>query len=41
MDVTGVALELGYSSLSAFIYAFRTAMGVTPQAFEGGKVGRY
>jgi len=39
-DVTGVALELGYSSPSAFIYAFRTAMDVTPQAFAGGKVGR-
>jgi AraC-like DNA-binding protein len=33
MDVTHTALDLGYGSPSAFIYAFRTAMGVSPQAY--------
>lgn len=33
MDVTGVALELGYGSPSAFIYAFRTEMGTSPQVY--------
>jgi AraC-like DNA-binding protein len=33
MDVTRTALDLGYSSSSAFIYAFRTAMGLSPQAY--------
>ena len=28
--VTSVALEVGYDSLSAFVYAFRKAFGVTP-----------
>lgn len=31
--VTGVALELGYDSLSAFIAMFRRAMGVAPGRF--------
>ena len=33
MDVTRTALDLGYSSSSAFIYAFRTVMGLSPQAY--------
>jgi AraC-like DNA-binding protein/quercetin dioxygenase-like cupin family protein len=33
MDVTRTALDLGYGSSSAFIYAFRTAMGMSPQAY--------
>lgn len=32
-DVTGAALDLGYASTSAFVYAFRTGMGSTPQAY--------
>jgi AraC-like DNA-binding protein len=33
MDVTRTALDLGYGSSSAFIYAFRTVMGTSPQAY--------
>lgn len=33
MDVTQTALELGYGSASAFIYAFRTGIGTSPQAY--------
>lgn len=33
MDVTRTALDLGYGSSSAFIYAFRTEMGASPQAY--------
>lgn len=33
MDVTRTAFALGYGSSSAFIYAFRTAMGMSPQAY--------
>jgi AraC-like DNA-binding protein len=33
VDVTRTALELGYGSTSAFIYAFRTEMGSSPQAY--------
>src|SRR5918997_2673142 len=33
LDVTRTALELGYGSTSAFIYAFRTEMGCGPQAY--------
>jgi AraC-like DNA-binding protein len=32
-DVTRTALDLGYGSSSAFVYAFRTAMGQSPQAY--------
>lgn len=32
-DVTRTALALGYASTSAFIYAFRTGMGVSPHAY--------
>src|SRR5690606_28503159 len=30
LDVTQTALELGYGSPSAFVYAFRTEMGCSP-----------
>jgi AraC-like DNA-binding protein len=33
LDVTRTALELGYGSTSAFVYAFRTEMGASPQAY--------
>lgn len=33
MDVTSTAMDLGYGSPSAFIYAFRTEMGMSPQAY--------
>lgn len=33
LDVTRTALDLGYGSTSAFVYAFRTAMGCSPQAY--------
>jgi AraC-like DNA-binding protein len=33
MDVTRTAMDLGYSSSSAFIYAFRTGMGMSPRAY--------
>jgi len=33
MSVTGVAMELGYGSASAFIFAFRNEMGKSPHAF--------
>jgi AraC-like DNA-binding protein len=33
--VTGVALDLGYDSPSAFIHAFRRALGKTPRAYFG------
>ena len=36
MDVTRAALELGYGSPSAFAYAFRLGMGVSPQAYMRG-----
>ncbi|HEU6441709.1 MAG TPA: AraC family transcriptional regulator [Microvirga sp.] len=37
MDVTRTALELGYGSTSAFVYAFRTEMGCSPQAYMRGR----
>lgn len=37
MDITRVAMDLGYGSSSAFIYAFRTAMGITPQVYMRGR----
>ena len=37
MDVTRVAMELGYGSPSAFIYAFRTCVGVSPQVYMRGE----
>lgn len=36
MGVTQTAMELGYSSTSAFIYAFRADMGCSPQAYTRG-----
>ena len=36
LDVTRTALDLGYGSPSAFIYAFRTEMGRSPQAYLKG-----
>jgi len=36
LDVTQTALDLGYGSPSAFIYAFRTGLGVSPQAYMKG-----
>jgi AraC-like DNA-binding protein len=36
MNVTEIALELGYGSTSAFTYAFRTEMGRSPQAHRLG-----
>ena len=36
LSVTRTAMELGYGSTSAFIYAFRTEMGCGPQAYMRG-----
>ncbi|WP_425054051.1 helix-turn-helix domain-containing protein [Pseudomonas atacamensis] len=36
LDVTRSALELGYGSTSAFIYAFRQELGDSPQAYMTG-----
>lgn len=39
LGVTQTAMELGYGSTSAFVYAFRTDMGRSPQAYmRGGQV---
>jgi AraC-like DNA-binding protein len=38
LGVTQTAMELGYGSTSAFIYAFRTEMGCSPQAYMRGRV---
>jgi AraC-like DNA-binding protein len=35
-SVTNVALEIGYSTPSAFIYSFRQTFGTTPNAYFGG-----
>ncbi len=40
MDVTQTALELGYASTSAFVYAFRTGMGASPQAHMKSRMDR-
>jgi len=37
LGVTQTALELGYGSTSAFIYAFRGDMGCSPQAYMRGR----
>ncbi|MFC3127424.1 helix-turn-helix domain-containing protein [Pseudoroseomonas globiformis] len=34
LDVTRTAMQLGYASSSAFIYAFRSAMGCSPRSFQ-------
>lgn len=36
MDVTQTATELGYGSPSTFIYAFRSATRLSPQAYMRG-----
>jgi AraC-like DNA-binding protein len=42
LDVTQTAMELGYGSTSAFIYAFRSEIGCSPQAYmRGHGVGRH
>ena len=38
LGVTQTAMELGYGSTSAFIYAFRSDMGCSPQAYMRGHV---
>lgn len=37
-SVTAVALDLGYSSASAFIFAFREEMGLSPHAFAKDRI---
>lgn len=37
LDVTRTAMELGYGSTSAFVFAFRTSMGCSPQAYVRGR----
>lgn len=37
LDVTRTAMELGYGSTSAFVYAFRTEMGCSPQIYMRGR----
>lgn len=36
LNVTRTAMELGYGSTSAFVYAFRTELGYSPQAYIRG-----
>ena len=38
LGVTQTAMELGYGSTSAFVYAFRTGMGCSPQAYTRGRL---
>ncbi|HSU04026.1 MAG TPA: helix-turn-helix transcriptional regulator [Acetobacteraceae bacterium] len=38
ISVTRAAIELGYGSTSAFVYAFRIEMGCSPQAYMRGRV---
>jgi AraC-like DNA-binding protein len=38
LSVTQTAMELGYGSISAFVYAFRSDMGISPQAYIRGGV---
>lgn len=37
LGVTQAAMELGYGSASAFVYAFRAEMGCSPQAYLRGR----
>jgi AraC-like DNA-binding protein len=37
LDVTRTAMQLGYGSTSAFVYAFRSDMGCSPQAYMRGR----
>jgi AraC-like DNA-binding protein len=41
LSVTQTALELGYGSPSAFIYAFRTEMGCSPQVYLHRRTQRH
>ena len=38
-DITGLALDLGFSSHSHFTAAFRSALGVTPSGYRAGALG--
>jgi AraC-like DNA-binding protein len=38
LGVTRTAMELGYGSTSAFVYAFRAEMGCSPQAYMRGRL---
>jgi len=38
LGLTQTAMELGYGSTSAFIYAFRTELGCSPQAYMSGRL---
>lgn len=38
LGVTETAMELGYGSTSAFVYAFRVEMGCSPQAYMRGRL---
>ena len=38
LGVTRTAMELGYGSTSAFVYAFRLEMGSSPQAYIRGRI---
>lgn len=40
MSVTATAMELGYSSPSAFIFAFRSELGCSPYTYVTQKAGR-
>jgi AraC-like DNA-binding protein len=37
LDVTRTAMDLGYGSTSAFVYAFRTEMGCSPVSYMRGR----
>lgn len=41
LDVTRTAMELGYGSTSAFVYAFRAEMGCSPQAHRRARKGSH
>ena len=38
VSVTRTAMALGYGSASAFVYAFRSEMGCSPQAYMRGRL---
>jgi hypothetical protein len=38
LGTTHTAMEPGYDSASAFIYAFRTEMGRSPHSYMGGRL---
>jgi len=39
--VTETAMQLGYGSASAFVFAFRTEMGMSPHAYRRKATGRH